>query len=112
MTCRAFSRWSAGKVRRAGKVRGFERRERPCDVILVRFPGGVERREREVVFSHVSYLLVWRAAEAGGLSSHVHCVDDTFDLLDVRPFMASQPLRIEQHGPLEWPSRPHHCRRT
>ena len=40
------------------KLLGGERRERPCDVILVRFPGGVERREREVVFSHVSYLLV------------------------------------------------------
>jgi hypothetical protein len=39
------------------KLRGFERRKRPFEVILVRFPGGVERREREVVFSHVSYLL-------------------------------------------------------
>ena len=41
------------------KLLGGERRERPFEVILVRFPGGVERREREVVFSHVSYLLVW-----------------------------------------------------
>ncbi len=43
---------------------------------------------------------------------HVHHVDDAFDLLDVLPFMASQPLRIEQHGPLEYLSRPRHCRRT
>ena len=39
------------------KLRGFERREHPFEVILVLFPAGVERREREVVFSHVSYLL-------------------------------------------------------
>jgi len=39
------------------KLLGGQRRERPFEVILVLFPGGVERREREVVFSHVSYLL-------------------------------------------------------
>jgi hypothetical protein len=33
-------------------------------VILVLFPRGVERREREVVFSHVSYLLVMRGSGA------------------------------------------------
>ena len=42
----------------------------------------------------------------------VHCVDDAFDLLDVLAFMASQPLRIEQHGPLEYLSRPRNSRRT
>jgi hypothetical protein len=42
----------------------------------------------------------------------VHCVDDAFDLLDVLPFMASQPLRIKQHGPLEYLSRPRNSRRT
>src|SRR6266581_620719 len=43
------------------KLLGGERRERPCDVILVRFPGGVERRECEVVFSHrvCSFLLLF-----------------------------------------------------
>ena len=43
------------------KLLGGERRERPFDVILVRFPGGVERREREVVFSHrvCSFLLLF-----------------------------------------------------
>src|SRR6266487_1831879 len=51
-------------------------------------------------------------AEAGGPGSHGHCVDDTFDLLDVLPFMASQPLRIEQHGPLEDLSRPRNSRRS
>jgi hypothetical protein len=44
------------------KLLGGERRKRPFDVILVRFPGGVERREREVVFSHVLYLLGWHAS--------------------------------------------------
>ena len=42
----------------------------------------------------------------------VHCVDDAYDLLDVLPFMASQPLRIEQHGPLEDLSRPRQGRRS
>ena len=51
-------------------------------------------------------------AEAGDPGSHGHCVDDAFDLLDVLPFMASQPLRIEQHGPLEDLSRPRNSRRT
>jgi len=44
------------------KLLGGERRERPFDVILVRFPGGIERREREVVFSHqrmCSFLLLF-----------------------------------------------------
>ena len=39
------------------KLLGGERRNRPFDVILVLFPGSVERRECEVVFSHASYLL-------------------------------------------------------
>src|SRR6266446_5120704 len=37
------------------KLLGGERRERPFEVILVRFPGGVERRKCEVVFSHSVY---------------------------------------------------------
>jgi hypothetical protein len=49
------------QVRRGAQLKllGGERRERPFDVILVRFPGGVERREREGVFSHrvCSFLL-------------------------------------------------------
>src|ERR1700737_3556721 len=39
------------------------------------------------------------ACGSGGPLLHGHHVDDAFDLLDVLPFMASQPLRIEQHGP-------------
>src|SRR5262249_24166080 len=39
------------------ELRDGDRRNRCFDVILVLFPGGVERRKREVVFSHVSYLL-------------------------------------------------------
>ena len=42
----------------------------------------------------------------------VHDGDSAFDLLDVRPFMASHPLRIEQHGPLKGLSCPGHGRRT
>ena len=49
---------------------------------------------------------------AGAPVLPVHCVDDTFDLLDVLPFMASQPLRREQHGPLQDLSRPRNSRRT
>ena len=44
------------------KLLSGERCERPCDVILVRFPAGVERREREVVFSRqrvYSFLLLF-----------------------------------------------------
>src|SRR5438067_6698652 len=43
------------------KLLGGERRQRSFDVILVRFPGGVERRKREVVFSHSvwSFLLLF-----------------------------------------------------
>src|SRR6266699_4624340 len=55
------------------KLRGFERGKRPFEVILVRFPGGVERREREGVFSHVSYLLVWRAAAPQGWHDATLC---------------------------------------
>ena len=51
-------------------------------------------------------------AQAGGRGSHGHRVDDAFDLLDVLAFMASQPLRIEQHGPLQDLSRPRNSRRT
>jgi hypothetical protein len=40
------------------KLLDGEGRERPFDVILVRFPGGVERRKSEIVFSQVLYLLV------------------------------------------------------
>lgn len=31
---------------------------------------------------------------------HAREADDTLDLFDVRLFMAREPLRIEQHGPL------------
>jgi hypothetical protein len=37
---------------------------------------------------------------------HVHHVSDAFDLLEVRPFMASQPLCVRVHGPYEWLTRP------
>lgn len=59
-----------------------------------------------------SYGFVGPPAKAGGPGSHGHRVDDAFDLLNVLPFMASQPLYIEQHGALEYLSRPRHCRRT
>jgi hypothetical protein len=52
------------------KLLGGEQGERRFDVILVRFPGRVERRQREVVFSHGCSLLGWYAASlkavAGG----------------------------------------------
>ena len=38
--------------------------------------------------------------------------DDAFDLLDVRPFVARQPLPVGQHGPCEHRSCPRHSRRT
>ena len=50
------------------------------------------------------------SAEAGGPGSH--SFDDAFDLLDVRPFMASQPPSIEQRGSLEYLSRSCHCHRA
>src|SRR5438876_167234 len=34
------------------KLPGAKRRDRPLDMILVRFPGGVEHRKCEIVFSH------------------------------------------------------------
>ncbi len=51
-------------------------------------------------------------AKSGWPVLPVHRGDEAFDLLDVRPFMASQPLRIGQHGSLEYLSRPRHRRRT
>jgi hypothetical protein len=47
------------------------------------------------------------------LQGHVaHRGNNAFYLLDMRAFMACQPLRIKQHGPLEWSSRSQHGRRT
>ncbi len=40
---------------------------------------------------------------------HMCIVDDVFDLLDVLPLMASQPLPIEQNGSFEHLSRPVTC---
>ncbi len=51
-------------------------------------------------------------AKSGWPMLSVHRGDEAFDLLDVRPFMASQPLRIGQHGSLEDLSRPRHRRRS
>ena len=51
-------------------------------------------------------------AKSGWPVLPVHRGEEAFDLLDVRPFMASQPLRIGQHGSLEDLSRPRHRRRT
>jgi hypothetical protein len=42
----------------------------------------------------------------------MHRFDDAFDLLDVRPFVASQPPCIELRGSLEDLSRSCHCRRA
>jgi hypothetical protein len=44
--------------------------------------------------------------------SRVHRVDDACDLLDVRPFMDNQPLRIGQHGWFEDPSHRRNSRRA
>src|SRR5437773_1488167 len=68
-----------------------------------------------------SCMVVSESVNIGGLQGyisalltqglHVHRLGDACDLLDVRSLMGSQPLRIGQHGPLEYPSRPRHRRR-
>jgi hypothetical protein len=37
----------------------------------------------------------------------LHRLDDALDVLDVRPFMASQPIRVVQRSPLEYLSWDH-----
>lgn len=64
---------------------------------------------------HRMFAVEWPAFALPGWEGPLldaHGVDDTFDLLDVRPFVAGQPLRVEKHGPYEWLSRHRHCRRT
>ena len=47
------------RCRAQRKLLSRKRRDRPFDLVLERFPRSVERRQREIVFSHVSNLLVW-----------------------------------------------------